>query len=126
MTSNEMDEYAERYVALWNELDAQTRRSSAQRLYASNGRLATASSERDGLDEVIAHIDKVVRELIGPDKHWFRPSGTVGHHDLVLLRWEMITARTGSIADWGINALVVDGDQRIVCDTQFVAPRWGS
>jgi hypothetical protein len=38
----------------------------------------------------------------------------------------MITARTGSIADWGINALVVDGDQRIVCDTQFVAPRWGS
>jgi hypothetical protein len=60
MTSNDMTEFAERYVALWNDLDAPARRSSAQRLYASDARIATASSERDGLDEVIAHIDKVV------------------------------------------------------------------
>jgi hypothetical protein len=124
MTNTEITELAERYVAAWNELDQATRKSFVRQLYASNSRLWTASSDCNGLEEIVSHVDRVVTSFIGADNHRFRVAGVIGHHDWVLLRWEMVSNKAEAVADWGVNVLVVDADQRIEADAQFVAPTW--
>jgi hypothetical protein len=116
----------EDYVAAWNEGDSALRRSAVQRLYSPDCRLVTASVDLHGIQQVTAHIDEVVHSYIGWDKHRFRQAGGAVHHDCVLLRWEMISAQTGRVADWGVNTLLLDGDGRIAADFQFVAPTWRS
>jgi hypothetical protein len=124
MTNTQITELADRYVAAWNELDQATRRSLVRQLYASNSRLVAASSDCNGLEEIVSHVDRVVTSFVGADNHRFRLAGAIGHHDWVLLRWEMVLSKTDAVADWGINVLVVDAAQRIGADAQFVAPTW--
>jgi hypothetical protein len=114
------------YVATWNEADPALRCSALSRLYAGNGRIVTASVEARGIREIGSHISQVVTNYIGADKYRFRQAGVTSHHDCVLLRWEMVAADTGQVADWGVNALLLDTDGRIQDDYQFVAPDWPS
>jgi hypothetical protein len=122
MTNTQMRELAERYVAAWNELDRAARRSLIGRLYKSGSRLLTESTYCDGLEEIRSHVDRVVADFIGPDKHRFQLAGTVAHHDWMMLRWEMVSSTTDAVTDWGINVLIVDADRRIEADAQFVVP----
>lgn len=114
------------YLAAWNETDPQLRRAAIQRLYAADGRVVTSSVDAHGIEDVLGHVDQVVTEFIGPEKYRFRQAGTAMHHDCVLLRWEMIAADSGQVADWGVNTLVLDAQGRVGTDYQFVAPAWGA
>ncbi|MGA7419946.1 MAG: nuclear transport factor 2 family protein [Acidimicrobiales bacterium] len=113
------------YLAAWNETDLALRRAAVQRLYAANGRIVTASVDAHGIEDVLGHVDRVVAGFIGRE-YRFRQAGVAMHHDCVLLRWEMITADSAQVADWGVNTLVLDADGRVVADYQFVAPAWAA
>ncbi|GAA0209256.1 hypothetical protein GCM10010492_03710 [Saccharothrix mutabilis subsp. mutabilis] len=114
------EEFADRYVALWNETDPDRRRKGVVELYAPD---ATYVFYRK--DPVVGHeaiIDQLAytHEIYDPMGYVFRSAhNAVGHHNLVRLNWMMVLAATGETEMRGEDLLVLDDDGRILSDYQF-------
>jgi hypothetical protein len=138
MTST--NELIERYVAMWNEPDATARRQSVRDVWAPTGRQVLAPP-KDILDiarplgfpsptlEVAGHDDlefRVTRaheEFVAPGDYLFRTRPNAGRlRDVVLLGWDMVATATGDAVGGGTDVLLLDPDDRILVDYQFVDP----
>ena len=78
---------AERYIAAWNETDAQARRRAVEQLYTDDARYVDPLADVTGRDALEAAIAAVQQQFPG----WvFRPAGPAdGHHDQVRFSWEL-------------------------------------
>jgi hypothetical protein len=128
---------ADRYVAIWNESDADVRRRTIPELWAEDGlhmveppqevrdaaaALGLASAlEARGHDALEARVTRAYEEFVAPGEFRFRPRGDAARlRDVVKFTWEMVPVSGGDAAAVGLELLVLDGGGRIRADYQFI------
>jgi hypothetical protein len=134
MTSKDL---ANRYVAVWNEPDADTRRAAIEQLWTEDGVHlleppeeivkrateigVTASLQARGHEELMRRVTRAYEEFVAPGQYEFVPYGEPAVlRDLVKLRWAMVPAGGGEALAIGIDLLLLTPDGRILTDYQFI------
>jgi hypothetical protein len=115
----ELHDFITRYVATWNESDADIRRAHIEGLWSEQASLFNRVSEYHGP----AGIDEAVKrsyDLFVARGFRFRPRGDpASHHNAVRFSWEMVTA-DDEIDSVGTQFLILDDNGRIRLDYQFI------
>ena len=130
--------FAEKYLALWNEPDADRRRRLIAELWTEDGRhilqppqeiraiaagpglAMTAILEAQGYDAIEARATSVYEHWVGSEGLTFRKRDDAERlGDVVKFHWEAV-ATDGEVAAVGLNFLVVAANGRIERDYTFV------
>jgi len=131
------DELADRYVAVWNEPDADVRRKTVEELWTEDGvhlleppeeivkradEIGVAAIlEARGHDDLYRRVTRAYDEFVAPGQFVFRRHGDVAAlSDMVKLRWAMMPADGEEVLAVGIDLLLVTADGRIERDYQFI------
>jgi hypothetical protein len=117
----ELSDIVERYVAFWNEGDADRRRGRLAELWAEDATFLSATVERRGSAGIEAEaLDTYA--AYGARGFVFRSANvTDGHHDAVRMGWEMRPKDGGEMAAAGLALLLLNEEGRIRRDYQFDA-----
>jgi hypothetical protein len=129
---------AEKYVALWNDHDADRRRQTIAELWAADGRhvlqppqeireiaaqpgiALTATLEARGHKEIEARAASVYEHWVGSEGLSFQGRDDADRlADVVKLHWEAV-AKDGSVFAVGLSFLVLAADGRIERDYTFI------
>src|SRR3954463_11632081 len=135
---NETQALAEKYVALWNESDADRRRRTITELWAEDGRhilqppqeiraiaaqpgiAMTAILRAQGYEEIEARAASVYEHWVGSEGLSFRGRDDADRlADVVKLHWEAV-AKDGTVSAVGLTFLVLTADVRIERDYTFI------
>jgi hypothetical protein len=139
MADDQEVDLADRYVALWNEPDRDTRRELLRAVWVEDGvhRLDPPKDLRDsaaaigfrrpalearGYEELEDRVSRAHEEFVAHGEFVFRHVDDVGRiGNLVKFHWQMLRTDGGDVAAAGLEILVVDDDDlRIREDYQFV------
>jgi len=129
---------AERYVALWNEPDADRRRRMIAALWTEDGRHIlqppeeiraiaaqpgigmTAILTAQGYEAIEARAASAYEHWVGSEGLSFRGRDDADRlDDLVKLHWEAVT-NDGTVSAVGLSLLVLAADGRIARDYTFI------
>ncbi len=111
---------SERYIAMWNEPDAETRHAIIRSLFADDGANLTATLEPRGYSELRKRVDSAHDRWIVGEKCLFRSTGVAkGHHGVAMFRWEMVGG-DGAVMSVGTEVFVLAPDGRIQTAYTFV------
>ena len=133
-------EFADRYVALWNEPDPATRRRMIRELWAPGGaqvlvdppvemrdaadRLAFPhpTLEVRGYDAIEARVSRAYEMFIAPGEYVFEFGGDASRllGNVVSLNWSMVSRADREKAGGGLNVVALGDDGRIRLDYLFV------
>lgn len=117
----DVGEFTEHYVAVWNEPDANTRRTAIAEIWSEDALACTGAADYAGLPAIEARVTKAHEEFVAQKGFLFRVIGTAdAHHDGVRLHWEMIPAGGGDAVSSGVQFLLLDADGRVRYDYQFI------
>jgi hypothetical protein len=109
-TMSDFDSVVDRYLAVWNETDAATRRKRIDDLFAEDVRYVdplAAVTGRDALDGLIGAVQQQFPGLT------FSPGGAVdAHHDQARFTWNL-GAAPGEPLVIGFDVAELDADGRI-------------
>ena len=138
ISSRSAAELAEKYLALWNEPDADRRRRTIGELWTKDGRHflqppqeireiaaqpgigLTAILEARGYEEIEARVTSAYEHWVGSEGLSFRGRDDVERlGDVVKFHWEAV-ARDGQVFGVGLNFLVLAADGRIERDYTFL------
>jgi len=138
ISSRSAAELAEKYLALWNEPDADRRRRMIAELWAEGGRhilqppqeirgiaaqpgiAMTAILMSQGHEEIAARAGSVHEHWVGSEGLSFRGRDDAERlGDVVKFHWEAV-AKHGELFAVGLNFLVLAADGRIERDYTFV------
>jgi kynureninase len=119
---NDVNRFIERYVATWNEPDADARRAAVRELWADDARLVNGITEYSGQEAVVTAVAASHEEFVASQGFVFRAVDHSAHHRGVLFRWEMAPASGGVAVSAGVNFLLRGDDGRIQVDYQFLEP----
>ena len=114
------NEFADRYVMLWNEVDADRRRKGVIDLYSPDA--IYVFYRRDPIRGHQAIIDQLAytQEIYRPLGYAFRSAhNAVGHHNLIRFNWVMVSTANGEMEMSGQDVVVLSDDGRISADYQF-------
>jgi hypothetical protein len=118
--SDELDQFVNRYIAIWNESDADLRREGIVALWSGDGVYLDPSTEDRGYSAIEASIASANDELVAKGL-LFRPTETTdSHHNVIRVDWKMLPAGSEEIVATGSDFLVLRDDRRIVSDYRFV------
>jgi hypothetical protein len=137
VNKNAAEDLANRYVAVWNEADADARKQAVQGLWTEGGVHlleppedivkrateigVTATLEARGHAELIQRVTQAYDEFVAPGQYEFVRHGEAAVlRDLVKLRWAMVPAGGGEALAIGIDLLMLAPDGRILTDYQFI------
>ena len=131
-------ELAEKYLALWNEPDADRRRRMIAELWTEDGRhilqppqeirelaaqpgiAMTATLEAQGYEEIEARAASAYEHWVGSEGLTFRGRDDADRlGDVVKLHWEAV-AKDGTVVAVGLSFLILAADGRIERDYTFV------
>lgn len=135
--NNSAEDLANRYLAVWNEPDADARRQAVEELWTEDGVHlleppeeivkrateigVTATLEARGHAELFTRVTRAYDEFVAPGQYEFvRHGDAAALRDLVKLRWAMVPAGGGEALAIGIDLIHLGPDGRIVSDYQFV------
>ena len=105
------DELAERYIAAWNETDADARSAAVAALYAEDARYTDPLVDAEGREAIAATIAAVQGQFPGFE---FRLAGPVdAHHDQARFGWELGPAGAQEAPIAGFDVAVRDGAGRL-------------
>jgi hypothetical protein len=138
ISSRSAAELAEKYVAVWNEPDADRRRRMIATLWAQDGRhilqppqelraiaaqpglAMTAILEARGYEQIEARVASAYEHWVGSEGLSFRARDDADRlGDVVKLHWEAV-AKDGTLFAVGLAFLILTGDGRIERDYTFV------
>jgi hypothetical protein len=138
MTETHAAELAEKYIALWNEPDADRRRRMISELWTEGGRHIlqppqeireiaaqpgvglSAILEARGYDEIEARAASAYEHWVGSEGLSFRGRDDADRlGDVVKFHWEAV-AKDGELFAVGLNFLILAADGRIERDYTFV------
>jgi hypothetical protein len=138
ISSRSAAELAKKYMALWNEPDADLRRRTIAELWAQDGRhilqppqeirevaaqpgiALTAILEARGYEEIEARAASVYEHWVGSEGLSFRGRDDVDRlGDVVKFHWEAV-AKDGTVFAVGLSFLVLTADGRIERDYTFI------
>ena len=133
-----VEELVDRYLALWNEPDADRRRRMIAELWTEDGRHLlqppqeireiaaqpgiglTAILEARGFEEIEARATSAYEHWVGSEGLSFRGRDDAERlGDVVKFHWEAV-AKDGETSAVGLNVLVLAADGRIERDYTFV------
>jgi hypothetical protein len=129
------NELADRYVAIWNEPDADRRRDAVRTLWTDGGmqilkppqeiREAAATLAMSSILEARGHAELEARVANAHEqfaaKYEFRRSGEADRlQDVMTFRWEAVLRDSGEPDGAGRHVFVLDPDGRIRLDYLFV------
>jgi SnoaL-like domain len=104
------DEIAERYIAVWNETDAEARRGAIDALYSERARYTDPMVDAEGREAIDQTIAAVQSQFPG---FVFRLAGDVdAHHNQARFTWELGPAG-GEAPIVGFDVAVIDDDGRL-------------
>ncbi|AOS63911.1 nuclear transport factor 2 family protein [Actinoalloteichus hymeniacidonis] len=104
-------ELLDRYIATWNETDADVRLREVARLWTADGVYT------DPLASVRGH--EAIAEVIGGAQQMFADhrfrllDGVQAHHDIVRFGWELVPAGGGESVAIGLDVAALTDDGRI-------------
>jgi hypothetical protein len=123
LTENPMNaaqHLADRYVAVWNETDADARRQAIANLWTSDGKHYVRSREVHGYEELETRISGSHEKNVRDGGNRFRAVKNAQALGVVVtFNWEMVTAGCEVVAV-GLEFLVLDERGRILTDYQFI------
>jgi len=138
VSSRSAAELAKKYVALWNEPDADRRRRMIAELWAEDGRhilqppqeiraiaaqpgiAMTAILEAQGYEAIEARAASVYEHWVGSEGLRFRARDDADRlGDVVKLHWEA-DAKDGTVFAVGLSFIVLAADGRIERDYTFI------
>jgi hypothetical protein len=127
-----------RYVAVWNEPDAELRRKAIRELWAEDGAhvlqppleirkaaagigFTSAALEARGHDELEVRVTRAYQDFVAPGEFTFQPRENADRlRNVVKFNWEMVPVAGGEAAATGLEILVLGEDGRITTDYQFI------
>jgi hypothetical protein len=131
-------DFAEKYVALWNEPDADRRRRMIAELWTADGRhilqppqeireiaaqpgiALTAILEARGYEQIEARAASAYTHWVGSEGLSFRGRDDAERlGDVVKLHWEAV-AKDGTVFAVGLSFLILAADGRIARDYTFI------
>jgi hypothetical protein len=136
--NNHPKQLADRYLALWNEPDADRRRRMIAELFTGDGRHIlqppqeireiaaqpgiglSAVLEARGYEEIEARVASAYEHWVGSEGMSFRGRDDADRlGDVVKFHWEAVT-KDGELFAVGLNFMVLAADGRIERDYTFV------
>lgn len=118
---SDLNEFAERYIAVWNEPNAELRRKGIAELFAPDVAHYTPSQEVHGHAQLEVRIGTAYEQWVAPGEFVFRAvPGANGHHNAVRFNWEMVNVASGVAVSVGFDFIVLGTDGLIKSDHQFV------
>lgn len=117
---NEINRLVERYIALWNEPDAEKRNKTISELWTEDGAQFLPSQTFRGQRALIERVSSAHEEFVKAGGFLFKQLGEADAlHDAVKFTWEMVPATGGAAAASGLIFLILSDDGRIRLDYQF-------
>lgn len=112
---------ADRYVAAWNETDADRRRRAIEDLWVTDGQHYVDTRHAVGYDALEERIRGSHEKNVTDAGNTFRTVRDARRlHDVVTFHWQMLPAGRAEILATGLEILIVGDDGRIVTDYQFI------
>ncbi len=107
----EVEKVADRYIAVWNEPDAEGRRRAVARLWTEDGTYTDPLAAAEGRQAIEEVITGVREQFLG---HVFRRTGDAdAHHNVVRFRWELVSEGSDESVVEGFDVAVVADDGRV-------------
>ena len=117
----DVQELADRYVAVWNETDAAARRQAIGELWAPDGLHYWRTFEAQGYAALEKRVTDSHNKNVRDGGYRFRAvKNAQALRNVVTFNWEMLPAAGGEVAAVGLDFVVVDERGRIVSDYQFI------
>jgi hypothetical protein len=138
MTDVELSELVGRYIAAWNEPDAELRRKAIHELWAENGAhilqppqeirkiaadlgFTSTTLEARGHSALEVRVTRAYESFVAAGEFTFTSRDNAARlDDIVKFNWEMVSTGDGEVAGIGLEILVLDDDGRILTDYQFI------
>lgn len=140
ISERELAEFAERYIAMWNEPDAQVRHHEVEQLWAVNGAQVLVDPpqamrealnalsfpiptvEIRGHDALNRRVDRAYEMFVAPGEYVFAPGGAAVwlSANLIGLTWLMVTAADRTVAGGGYDVIALDDEGLIRWDHQYI------
>jgi hypothetical protein len=112
---------AERYVAVWNERDADRRRRTIADLWVPEGAHFVGTREARGYDALEQRITGSHEKNVAEVGNRFRTvPGAKALRDSVTLFWEMLAPDGKQVLATGLEFLLLDSSGQILTDYMFV------
>ncbi len=115
----DLHQFAERYMAVYNEADPERRRQGIAELWTEDGTQFTPSREIRGRQALFERISTNYETFVHTKGLLFKVSDVKEHHQAVMLTWEMVPARGGEVAGTGVLFLLLSDDLHVRLDYQF-------
>jgi len=112
-------ELIERYLAVWNESDADARRNRIRTLWAADGITSYRLLVARGHEAIEARVTGAWEKWVRGGNYVFRPKAYDSHHDAVRFDWVMVAVPGGAVEAAGRSFLILNADGRIAADYQF-------
>jgi hypothetical protein len=109
----------DRYVAVWNEPDADVRRRRIAAVWAPNGTTCYRLLDAHGYEAIESRVTGSWDRWLREGKYVFQPVKTVAHHQAIKFDFALVATDGGKVEAGGLCYLLLDRDGRIVHDYQF-------
>lgn len=114
-----LHEIVDRYTAVWNEPDNDARGKAVADLWAEDAVHTITTTVYRGRTAILERVEEAHRQFVTTAGFVFQCHAPAGHHNAVILRWEMVPAGGGAAAAAGSAFLLLDNEGRISADYQF-------
>lgn len=112
---------AARYAALWNEPDAEVRRTTIAGLWRPDGVHYVKERVAKGYTALEQRVTGSHEKNVRDNGNRFRARPDAQRlRDVVTFTWEMLPRDSDTVLAFGLEVLVLDPDDRIVTDYQFI------
>lgn len=122
--SNKLNDFLERYIAVWNEPQAELRRKIIGELWAEDAIHYTRAFEMQGREAIEARVTRAYEQFVKNGGCIFKVAGQgAAHHNCAKFNWEMVTVNEGKVEGLGSVFIILNEDGRIRFDYQFTDPQ---
>lgn len=119
----DLEELANRYVAIWIGTYQRDRRNGIEALWALDGKHFTPTREFKGYDALEGRVEEAYIQFVRDQGFVFQVSGEpLGHHGVVKFYWVMVDPKSNAIGAAGSDVLDLNDNGRITSDHQFTEP----
>jgi hypothetical protein len=118
---NDIENLAQRYVAVWNETDASRRRQQIADLWAAEGRHYVGTKEVQGFEDLERRVRDSHEKNVRDNGNRFRvvPDSIRRLQDVVTFHWEMLPKQSETALGRGLEFVLVNDKGRILADYMF-------
>jgi hypothetical protein len=119
-TVNGASEFTDRYLAVFNEGDADIQRKRLIELWAPDATYVGEQSVKYGHTDILTSIRELHHADASSELVMAAGKASDAHHNFVTFRWQIENRRSGAVAGAGSELVILDESGRIRIDYQFI------